>query len=57
MVVAQKIIYYLYMLITALCAYFLIKHLFVRKEHKDYINDIVYALCIIPFILRILQIK
>lgn len=57
MVVAQKIIYYLYMLITALCAYFLIKHLFVRKEHKGYINDIVYALCIIPFILRILQIK
>jgi|BioPla2DNA2_1021312.scaffolds.fasta_scaffold01586_12 hypothetical protein len=57
MVAAQKIIYYLYMLITALCAFFLVKHLFKRKEHKGIINDIVYALCIIPFILRILHIK
>lgn len=57
MVIIQSIIYYIYMAITAVCGFFLIKHLFKRKEHQGVVTDIVYALCIIPFLLRVLQIK
>ncbi|NLB91081.1 MAG: hypothetical protein GX786_07675 [Clostridiales bacterium] len=57
MVLAQTIIRYIYILFTAITCFFLIKHLFSRKKHKGVVNDIVYALCIIPFLLRLLQIK
>lgn len=57
MVTVQNIIYYIYMLTTAVCGFFLLKHLFKRKEHNGLVNDIVYALCFIPFLLRVLQIK
>ena len=57
MIIAQTIIYYLYMAMAALICFFLIKHLFRRKKNKGIVNDIVYAYCIIPFLLRILQIK
>lgn len=57
MIALQSIIYYAYMLITAVCGFFLVKHLFRRKEHQGIVNDIMYVLCLIPFLLRVLQIK
>ena len=57
MIALQSIIYYAYMLITAVCGFFLVKHLFRRNEHQGIVNDIMYVLCLIPFLLRVLQIK
>lgn len=57
MVFVQKVIYYIYMLFAATSCFFLIKHLFKREKNQGIVNDIVYAYCIIPFLLRILQIK
>lgn len=57
MVFLQNVIYYIYMAFAAVTGFFLIKHLFKREKNKGLVNDIVYAYCIIPFLLRILQIK
>jgi len=57
MVIVQNVIYYIYMAFTAITCFFLIKHLFKRDKNKGIVYDIVYAYCIIPFLLRILQIK
>lgn len=57
MVTLQNIIYYIYMLFAAVTCFFLVKHLFKREQHKGIVNDLVYAYCLIPFLLRILQIK
>lgn len=57
MVFAHNVIYYIYMAFAAVTCFFLVKHLFKREQHKGVVNDIVYAYCIIPFLLRILQIK
>ena len=57
MVFAQNVIYYVYMAFAAITCFFLVKHLLKREQHKGVVNDIVYAYCISPFLLRILQIK
>ncbi len=57
MVFFQNVIYYIYMLFMAVCCFFLLKQFFKREKHKGIVNDIVYAYCIIPFLLRLLQIK
>lgn len=57
MVFAQSVIYYIYMFFMAVCCFFLLRKLFKREKHQGIVNDIVYAYCIIPFLLRLLQIK
>ncbi|MCI5956306.1 MAG: hypothetical protein MRZ54_04920 [Clostridiales bacterium] len=57
MVFLQNVIYYIYMAFAAISGFFLVKQLFKREKHKGIVNDIIYAYCIIPFLLRILQIK
>ena len=57
MIFLQNVIFHIYMAFAALTCFFLVKHLFKREHHKGIVNDIVYAYCIIPFLLRILQIK
>ena len=42
---------------AAITFLFLLKHLFKREKNQGLVNDIVYAYCLIPFLLRVLQIK
>lgn len=57
MVFLQNVIHWIYMIFAAVSCFFLVKHLFKREKNQGIVNDIVYAYCIIPFLLRILQIK
>lgn len=57
MVFLQDVIHYIYLGFAAVTCFFLVKHLFKREKNKGLVNDIVYAYCIIPFLLRLLQIK
>lgn len=57
MVFLQSVIHYIYMGFAAVTCFFLLKHLFKREKNKGIVNDIVYAYCLLPFLLRILQIK
>lgn len=57
MVFLQDVIHYIYMGFAAVTCFFLLKHLFKREKNKGIVNDIVYAYCLLPFLLRILQIK
>lgn len=57
MVFLQNVIHYIYMGFAAVTCFFLLKHLFKREKNKGIVNDIVYAYCLLPFLLRILQIK
>jgi hypothetical protein len=41
---------------AVVCVYFL-KHLFKRVKRQGWVYDIVYAYCLIPFLLRVLYIK
>ena len=57
MVFLQNVIYWIYMAFAAITGITLLKQLFKREKNHGIVNDIVYAYCIIPFLLRILQIK
>ena len=57
MVFLQDVIYWIYMGFAAVTCFFLIKHMFKRDKNQGIVYDIVYAYCIIPFLLRILRIK
>lgn len=57
MVFLQNVIHWIYMIFAAVSCFFLVKQLFKREKNQGIVNDIVYAYCIIPFLLRILQIK
>lgn len=57
MVLASQIVEILYYVITAVIGLFLLKGLFKREKREGLVYDIVYAYCLIPFILRLLQIK
>ena len=57
MVFLQDVIHYIYLGFAAVTCFFLVKHLFKREKNKGLVNDIVYAYCIIPFLLRLLQSK
>ncbi|MBO4388025.1 MAG: hypothetical protein J5785_01130 [Spirochaetales bacterium] len=51
------LVHYLYFVIAGIIAFFLVKNLFKREKRNGLVYDIVYAYCIIPFVLRILFIK
>lgn len=57
MVVLETIIRYLYFAFAAIIGLFLLKNLFKREKRQGLVYDIVYAYCIIPFLLRLLWIK
>lgn len=57
MVLLSTIIHWIYMGFAAISFLYLLKHLFKREKNQGFVNDIVYAYCLIPFLLRILQIK
>lgn len=57
MTVTEAIIHYIYFGMAALICIGLLKGLFKREKRKGLVYDIVYAYCIIPFLLRILFIK
>ncbi|MEA4899510.1 hypothetical protein ACH6CV_13425 [Bacillota bacterium Meth-B3] len=57
MVVLETIIRYLYFAFAAIVGLFLLKNLFRREKRQGLTYDIVYAYCIIPFLLRLLWIK
>lgn len=53
----QTVIHYLYFVIAAIIAFFLIKNFFKREKRTNLVYDIVYAYCVIPFVLRVLFVK
>lgn len=57
MVLMERIIFYIYVAFALVIALFLLKGLFKREKRQGWVYDIVYAYCIIPFLLRVLGIK
>ena len=57
MVTLENIIYYIYVALAAIIGLFLLKGLFKREKRHGFVYDIVYAYCLIPFLLRVLGIK
>ena len=57
MVFIQNLIQIIYYVRAALIAISLAKSLFKRKKNDNWVYDIMYAYCLIPFILRVLHIK
>jgi len=53
----EAIIHYIYYVMAAIVGLLLLKNLFKREKRKGLVYDIVYAYCIIPFLLRVLNIK
>ncbi len=53
----EAIIHYIYYIMAGLIGLLLLLKLFKREKRKGLVYDIVYAYCIIPFLLRILNIK
>lgn len=57
MVTLENIIYWVYVAFAAIIGIMLLRNLFKREKRQGLVYDIVYAYCIIPFLLRVLQIK
>ncbi|MBO8443196.1 MAG: hypothetical protein IAC42_05495 [Spirochaetes bacterium] len=57
MVFIQNLIQIIYYVMAALIAISLAKSLFKRKKNGNWVYDIMYAYCLIPFVLRVLHIK
>lgn len=57
MVFLQNLIQIIYYIMAGLIAISLLKSLFKRKKNDNWVNDIMYAYCLIPFLLRVLHIK
>ncbi|MDD4012441.1 MAG: hypothetical protein PHI83_09870 [Sphaerochaetaceae bacterium] len=57
MVFLENVIHILYFVMAGLIALSMFKSFFKRKANKGYVFDIMYAYCLIPFILRVLYIK
>ncbi len=57
MVFLEQVIHILYFVIAGIIGFFLVKNLFKRDAKKTVAYDIVYAYCVIPFLLRVLFIK
>lgn len=53
----ETVIHYLYFVIAGIIGFFLVKNFFKRQKRTNLVYDIVYAYCIIPFVLRVLMIK
>ncbi len=57
MTLTEAIIHYAYFVMAGIIGLLLLKNLFKREKRQGLVYDIVYAYCIIPFLLRILYIK
>ena len=57
MVFMENFIHILYFVMAGLIGASFLKSLFKRKKNQGYVFDIMYAYCLIPFLLRILYIK
>lgn len=57
MTTTEAIINACYYVMAAVIALMFLKNFFKREKRKGLVYDIVYAYCIIPFLLRILKIK
>ena len=57
MVFMENLIHILYFVMAGRIGASFLKSFFKRKKNKGIVFDIMYAYCIIPFLLRILYIK
>ena len=57
MIFFENLIHILYFVIAGLVLLSMLKSLFKRKKNQGVVFDIMYAYCLIPFLLRILYIK
>lgn len=57
MVFWENVIHIIYFIMAGLIAFSMIKSFFKRKKNQGYVFSIMYAYCLIPFLLRILWIK
>ena len=57
MILTEAIIHYAYFVMAGIIGILLLKNLFKREKRQGLVYDIVYAYCIIPFLLRDLYIK
>lgn len=57
MILAQDIVTFLYYVMTLIIGGVMAVKLFKREKRNGLVYDIVYAYCLIPFVLRLLRIK
>lgn len=57
MVFMEQVIHIIYIVIAGIIGFFLLRNLFKRSDRTGIVYDIVYAYCLIPFLLRFLFIK
>ncbi len=57
MIFWEKFIHILYFVMAGLIGVSFVKSLFKRKKNNSIVFDIMYAYCLIPFLLRVLYIK
>ncbi len=57
MVFLENVIHILYFVMAGLIALSFLKSFFKRKKNDSVVFDVMYAYCILPFLLRILFIK
>ena len=57
MTTIEAFIHYAYFVMAGIIGLLLLKNLFKREKRQGLVYDIVYAYCIIPFLLRVLYIK
>ncbi|MDY4611191.1 MAG: hypothetical protein SPD11_11330 [Sphaerochaetaceae bacterium] len=57
MVFWEQVIHIIYFVFAAVVCIYFLKHLFKRVKRQGWVYDIVYAYCLIPFLLRVLYIK
>lgn len=57
MIFWEEVIHIIYFVMAGLIALSFLKSFFKRKTHPGYVYDIMYAYCLIPFILRVLYVK
>lgn len=57
MILLDNFIHILYFVMAGLIGLSMVKSLFKRKKNQGYVFDVMYAYCLIPFLLRILYIK
>lgn len=57
MILAQDIVTFLYYVMTLVVGGVMAVKLFKREKRNGLVYDIVYAYCLIPFVLRLLRIK
>ena len=57
MIFFENLIHILYFVMAGLVACSMLESLFKRKKNQGVVFDIMYAYCLIPFLLRVLYIK